>query len=219
MIHEDFPAFHAAWLLAHAKSSSNQIPADAVVMSVFDDLAAYPLAAIEAALRYHARNSRFAPTVHDVVAVLEIGQRRPSADEAWAQAPRSEADTVCWTEEAASAYALISHWVEAGRWYEAGRGFKAAYERLCQQAVLHGKPLKWQVAIGYDKTAVAPVLAQAVALGRISQNYADTLLPSPTDGGVLVGLLTGTVAGLPSDNQVLKAKWGRLKQALLGRTA
>ncbi|MBT9100035.1 hypothetical protein KFZ76_20240 [Methylovulum psychrotolerans] len=211
---QEFGAFHELWLLAHAKSSSNQVPADAVVMAVFDDLAGYPLAAVEAALRHHARVSRFAPTVHDVVAVLAFAHPRVSADEAWALMPRSEEETVCWTEEMAAAFAVCAPLLELGDRYNAGRAFKAAYVRECEQAELAHKPVRWQVTLGYDKAQVEPVLQAAVALGRISAARAAALLPGPMDGGVLGGLLTGKVAVAEVADPQLRERW-RAISALL----
>lgn len=215
MIREDFAPFHALWLLAHAKSSSNQIPADAVIMSVFDDLAPYPLAAVEAALRHHARASRFAPTVHDVVALLEAANQRLSADEAWALMPRSEAETICWTQEMAAAYSVAQPLLAIGEAYNAGLAFKAAYIRQCKEAEIQQKPVVWRVSLGTDKSLARSALRQAVALGRISQAVADRLLPGAMDGGVIAGLLTGGAAANQEALADLPQRWRQIRQSLV----
>ena len=96
--------------------------------------------------------------------------------------------------------------------------FKSAYERLCNEAVLMNKPVKWSVSIGTDKSAVEVVLKRAVELGRISQESANKLLPGPADGGLIAGLLTGKVSELPANDKALKERWGEIKKAIAGGT-
>lgn len=214
MIPNEYSEFYEIWIDAHAKSSSNQIPADRVVMSVFDDLMNYSLDSVRAALRHHARQSRFAPTPHDVVSLLDSGNRRMSADEAWAVMPKDEFETVVWTHEMAEAYGIASGILVEGDKIAARMAFKSAYDRLCSEAVMMQRPVIWSVCVGFDKSRIEPALQKAVAAGRISQDRANKFLPAPVDAGPIAGLLTGKVTELPNNDANLKARWGELKQAM-----
>jgi hypothetical protein len=215
MNQHDFSKFHALWLNAHAMSSSNQQPIDNTIMAVFDVLVEYPLHAIEFAIKHHAKQSRFAPTPHDIVAVLTVREKRLSADEAWAEIPKDENKTVVWTEEMAQAYGLASTlWAEGDK-IAARMAFKAAYERLCNEAVILKKPCVWRVSIGYDREGVKPVLLAAVQKGRITAEEMAKRLPPSMDGGLIGKLITGKVSDLPENEKNLKARWQGLKQALV----
>jgi hypothetical protein len=214
MTPNDYPEFHEAWIDSHAKSSSNQIPSDRIVMSVFDDLMDYQLSSVKSALRHHARQSRFAPTPHDVVALLESGNKRLSADEAWSMMPNDEFETIVWTREMSEAYSIASGILAEGDKIAARMAFKSAYDRLCSEAVMMQRPVVWSVCVGFDKSRIEPALQKAVAAGRISQDRANKFLPAPMDAGPIAGLLTGKVTELPNNDANLKAKWGELKQAM-----
>ncbi|MDP1774238.1 MAG: hypothetical protein Q8L15_18375 [Methylobacter sp.] len=214
MTPEDYPEFHEAWIDSHAKSSSNQTPSDRVVSSVFDDLVDYPLSAVKLALGYHARQSRFAPTPHDVVVLLESGNKRLSADEAWAMMPKDEFDTVVWTQEMAEAYNIAYELIVDGDKIAARMAFKGAYERLCAEAVMMQRPVKWTPCIGYDKTKIETALQKSVLAGRITQERANKYLPAPVESGLIAGLISGKVTELPANNENLRARWGELGQAL-----
>jgi hypothetical protein len=210
----DYTEFHIAWLDAHAKSSSNQIPSDRVVMSVFEDLGDYELDAVKAALRHHSKHSRFAPTPHDIVSLLDSGNRRLSADEAWAMMPRDESETLVWTEEMAAAYDIAYGLIMEGDRIAARMAFKAAYERFCEEAGRVARPVRWKVSIGYDKAKIEPVLQKAVQMNLITHHQAAAYLPEPMDGGPIAGLLTGKISELPNNAKHLKERWAGLKQAI-----
>lgn len=212
----DFQDFHQAWNHAHALSSSNQSPRDAVVMTVFDTLIEFPLAEVLSALQVHAQQSRFAPTPADMIEIIRnktfgypIG-----ADEAWAMVPADESETVVWTEEMAQAYRIVFELIVQGDGIAARYAFRGAYERLCTDAVIRQTPVVWTISIGYDKAKIEPALLRAHQAGRITQEQVTAHLPAPMDGGPIGGLLTGKIADLPDNAKHLSNRWAELKSAL-----
>jgi hypothetical protein len=178
----DFAAFHPAWINAHAKSSSNQVPADAVIMSVFDDLAEYQFSSVEAALRVHARQSRFAPTVFDVIEIISdhTGAKHIGAEEAWAIALESfdENSTVVWTKEILEARNAASGVYNDGDKVAARMAFKDAYTRIIKTAP---EP-KWTITEGFDLARRADAVKNAVRLKRLPPLKPDSrfLIEAPT---------------------------------------
>lgn len=179
-----------------------------------DSLKHYPLDIILAALTRHVQTARFAPAPADIINLLEAHNNRLSADEAWATRPKSEEDTVVWTQEAAEAYAIAYEIICEGDKIAARMAFKGAYERLCSESALLQRPVKWSVSIGYDKAKIESVLMQAMAAGRLTQDRVNKYLPAPTDAGLIAGLISGKVTDLPTNDENLKRRWGELGTAL-----
>lgn len=216
MTRHDFHDFHQAWNHAHALSSSNQPPRDAVVMTVFDTLIEFPLAEVLSALQAHAQQSRFAPTPADMIEIIRnktfgypIGP-----DEAWAMVPADESETVVWTGEMAEAYRIAWEVIVRGDEIAARLAFRGAYERLCADASVRRTPVVWTISIGYDRAKIEPALLRAHQAGRITREQVNAHLPAPMDGGPIGGLLTGKVTDLPDNARHLANRWSELKRAL-----
>ncbi len=196
-------------------SSVYRQEADKSTMRVFWQLLeAYPIEAVEKAFINHLRSNKFFPTPSEIIASLDVKYKHLGSDEAWAMMPRSEFESVVWTEEMAAAYAVAFDLITEGDRIAARMAFKNAYERLCNEASLMQKPVVWTVCKGYDKSLIEPVLQKAVLAGRITQQIADKYLPAPKDAGVIAGLLTGKVTEMPNNAQHLKSKWRELSQAM-----
>jgi hypothetical protein len=119
------------------------------------DLGGYPEASVMKALSRCRREVRGALTVADVVSRLDDG--RPGPEEAWSMLPRTEAQTVVWTDEMA---------------------FKEAYQRLVSEARDAGKPVNWSASLGHDKLGREAALLDAVRMGRLELERARDYAPS-----------------------------------------
>jgi len=163
----DYPKFYEAWLTAHAMSSSNQVPADNVVMAVFDVLAEYPLEHVGGALRVHARRSRFAPTPADIEEIIgeRTGRKHIGPDEAWmlALASMDEAATVVLTREIAEARGAVWETYVSGDKTGARMAFRDAYTRIVATAP---DPI-WFISEGHDAGRRLEAIEKAVRLGRL----------------------------------------------------
>lgn len=151
-----------------------------------NDLANYPEQATINALARCRREVRGFLTIADVVSRLDDG--RPGVEEAWAQMPFDESQSVVWTEEMAQAFGIARGLLEEGEKVAARMAFKEAYIRLIGQARDAGRPVSWTPSLGYDKNGREPVLSEAVALGRLSYEHAEDLcpgLPRPSEQALL----------------------------------
>ncbi|MGR9087308.1 MAG: hypothetical protein ACU841_09575 [Gammaproteobacteria bacterium] len=156
-------------------------------------LQTYPLSAVEQAFRHHMRISRFFPTPAELISGLDDNNARLSADEAWALMPADESETVVWTDEMAEAHAVAFDLLAEGDTIGARMAFRAAYERLCREAIRQNRPVCWFVSLGHDKRKVAQALDRAVELGRIGRDEANRFLPAPMEGRTVGRFLTGKV--------------------------
>jgi len=211
---QDFNKFSDAWADAHEAMAAGKILSPRTMVSIFDDFEDCSIESVLVALKHHRKTAKFAPTANDIIELLEAGNKRLTADEAWAMMPNDEFETVVWTREMSEAYGIAYDLIVGGDKIAARMAFKGAYERLCAEAVLVQRPVSWVVCIGFDKSRIEPALQKAVAAGRISQDRANKFLPAPMDAGPIAGLLMGKVSELPNNDANLKAKWGELKQAM-----
>jgi hypothetical protein len=140
-------------------------------------LVPFSLDDVEAALADHLRSNRFAPTPADIITALSSRDGRPTADEAWAMMPRSEQESVCWTDEMARAFGVASPLLEAGDQVAARRAFIDRYEFEVSAARRAGTPVKAWMSWGFDSTGRAPALAKAVELGLMKPAIAQKFLP------------------------------------------
>lgn len=97
-----------------------------------------------------------------------------SADEAWALCPRSEDDTVVWTDQIAVSYAAASPLLDEGDQVAARMAFKGAYERALADA--NGEPPKWWASLGHKTDGRASPVTDAVRLGRLTAERAEQLV-------------------------------------------
>ena len=139
------------------------------------DLAEYPEPAVLAALAKCRRETRSKLTLADVIARIEDG--RPGPEEAWAMIPRSESETVVWTNEMVQAWAAASPLLAISDDVSARMAFKETYQRLIVEARRDKKPVVWNVSLGFDKDGREPVIRKAMEQGRIGAAQAKALLP------------------------------------------
>ncbi len=211
---EDYSKFAEAWANAHEVMPAGKVLSQGAMMACIEALEHYPLDVLLLAIKKHMQTARFAPAPKDIIDLLGVGMARVGADEAWAICDKAETETIVWTEEMIQARGIAADFIHDGDKIAARMAFKSAYERLCNEAVLLNKPVKWSVSIGTDKQATAEALRKAVEQGRITQERANNLLPGPMDGGLIAGLITGKVSELPDNNDNLKKRWKGLSLAL-----
>jgi len=142
------------------------------------DLARYPEPWVFGALERCRREVSGRLTLAAVIERMDDG--RPGIEEAWSMMPRDESTTVVWTREMAVAFGAAAPLVTAGDLVAARMAFKERYQRELSTARNAGELPRWEVSPGHDKNGRVGVIEQAVALGRISQERAEYLLPEPS---------------------------------------
>lgn len=139
------------------------------------DLEGFPEVAVMKALARCRREVKGVLTIQDVVSRVDDG--RPGVEEAWAQMPFDESQSVVWTDEMAQAFGVARGLLDSGEKVAARMAFKEAYIRLIGQARDEGRAVKWSPSLGYDKSGQEAVLADAVAKGRLDYDHAQELCP------------------------------------------
>lgn len=147
-------------------------------------LGQFSISQVRAAYTSHLVRSKYMPTPAEIIAAIHDStpaMQRPGADEAWAMMPRDESDSVVWTTEMASAWAVASNLVnpltvERPDWVAARMAFKDAYNRAVDNARAVGAPVRWEVCRGTRTDNLEDVLTEAMRLKRISQEDAAPFL-------------------------------------------
>ncbi len=153
------------------------------------DLSRYPEQQVLAALSRCRRELRGRLTIADVVSRLDDG--RPGVEEAWAMIPRSEADTVVWTDEMAVAMDVVHPLLDAGDAIGARMAFKERYQGLLQKARDASSPVRWSVSLGHDKSGREGPIRNAIDAGRLSADELPRLLPNHSVHPTMAKLLPG----------------------------
>lgn len=133
------------------------------------ELQQYPTHRVLHALHRCMRELRGRLTLADV---LDRLYDYPTPDEAWASCPRSEAETVVWTQEAAQAFGVASTLAAVGDTVAARRAFIDAYTNLVREARNRRQGPKYSVSMGYDKNGRREVISRAIAEGKLPRSIA-----------------------------------------------
>lgn len=149
----------------------------------------YPFAAIERGFAVHGRVSRFSPKPADIIDFINQHDGRLSADEAWAEVVKAadEHASMLWTDEMREAWFQCKPVFDSGDEIGARMAFRQHYSRLLDAARLQGRPVKYEVSLGFDSDSRQQVIEKAVAVGAISADKQAKLLPSPTEGVLQIG--------------------------------
>lgn len=139
-----------------------------------EDLARFPLSQVLGSLTRCRRELRGKLTIADVISRIDDG--RPGAEEAWAMIPKSEGDSVVWTDEMAHAYGVALPLMNSDD-VAARMAFREAYGKAVSEARNAGRPTKWTPSLGHDTYGREAVLRRAVDLGRITAKHAAALVP------------------------------------------
>lgn len=140
-----------------------------------EDLARFNECQVLGALTRCRRELKGRLTLADVIARLDDG--RPGVEEAWAMIPKSERDTVVWTDEMARAMGVAHSLLSNGDSIGARMAFKEAYQRELTQARDNGIPVNWVPSLGYDQHGREGPIRDAVERGRIAPDRAVMFLP------------------------------------------
>lgn len=131
-------------------------------------------------------DGKFAPRPAHIIAHLDAmnPDGRIGAEEAWAMFPHDEETSAVITDEMAEAMQSARPLLNDGDKVGARMAFKEAYTRITTQNKFNGVSPKWFASLGHDKQGREQALKQAVEKGRISQDHATSLLPSPIHNNI-----------------------------------
>jgi len=213
----------ASAIIATAEAMGQEMnPGTAAIMA--EDLCAYPVSDIRAALKACRFEVKGKLTMADILQRVQAADGRPGKDEAWAIAmtTNDEFETVVLTDEIQLALAAAKPVLDAGDKVGARMAFISAYERLVAQAREDNKQVNWHVSVGFDANRRAQAITKAVQMQRIPQDHVQKYLadlsvaPVTEDGRAVVALLTGEVSR-PSPK--LRAKLEAVKSSMLDMRA
>lgn len=143
-------------------------------------LECYELADIKTAIHMHLRDGesgKFFPMPAHLIAHLQSHDGRPSADEAWAEVPKSEAEMAYWTAETSAAFWPVLPLLEVGDVTAARMAFRAGYDRLVNEARQRNIPVSRCLSEGTDKNQTWKTMQSAVSNYKISLERAQELFP------------------------------------------
>jgi hypothetical protein len=174
MTSADCKEFYQLWLLSCENSAGSKSPCDSAIEMAYNDLIEYDMGLVAAALTYHRKTNEFPPTVANIVRIItdtsRIKSLHLSADEAWAECPVDERHSAVWTAQIGQAY-YISEEVQ-GDLQAKRMAFKAAYDRIVNEAVRRGIRPQWVLSAGTDEVLKQEALQRAIDFGRITPSYA-----------------------------------------------
>lgn len=190
----------ASAICATAEAMGQEMnPGTAAMMA--EDLCAYPVPAVKAALKACRFEVKGKLAMADILQRVQASDGRPGKDEAWAIAVQAddEFETVVMTDEIHLALTAARPVLDSGNKIGARMVFLDAYERFVRQAREAAKPVNWHVSMGYDTARRSIAIEQAVQMQRIPHEQGQKYLadlsiePITEDGRALAGLITGAV--------------------------
>ncbi len=190
----------ASAICATAEAMGQEMnPGTAAMMA--EDLCAYPVPAVKAALKACRFEVKGKLAMADILQRVQASDGRPGKDEAWAIAmtTNDEFETVVLTDEIQLALAAAKPVLDAGDKIGARMAFISAYERFVGQARQDTKQVTWHVSVGFDAGRRIQAVTKAVELKRIPREHGQKYLadlsiePITEDGRALAGLITGAV--------------------------
>jgi hypothetical protein len=190
----------AAAIIATAEAMGQEMsPGTAAIMA--EDLCAYPVADIRAALKACRFEVKSKLTMADILQRVQAADGRPGKDEAWSLALSSsdESETVVMTAEIQQAITAAGPVLKLGDKVGARMAFMSAYERLVAAARAQALPAAWSISLGFDPVRRVTAIESALRMQLITQQagtqyLADLrLAPITTDGQAIAGLITGNV--------------------------
>ena len=96
--------------------------------------------------------------------------------------PRSEYDSVVWTDEMAGAYGIAAALLEHGDQVAARKAFLDRYEALVAKARAAGTPMRVSPSFGFDVGGREAAVQKAVDAGLLPVDRAQKFLPAPING-------------------------------------
>lgn len=157
------------------------MPEAAIARAWIAALAPYPLEVVHSAMQtYCDENGEFAPVPAGIALRCKLMDGRPGPEEAWATALTSqdESNTIVWTSECATAFALCQPVLARGDEVGARMAFKEAYIRLVALARAQRRSADWSASLGWSDRGSHE--RRANALGEAERR--GVLLPAPIAG-------------------------------------
>lgn len=142
---------------------------------------------------------------------------RLGADEAWALIPHDEASSAVITDEMAEALGIARPLLNEGDKIAARMAFKQAYESIIQKNKMLGVKPKWFASLGHDPNGRELAMNYAVEKGRLTQEHAQSLLPSPKNTILdeIAGLLVNKAEEMTEDRiQKQKERLAELRKKM-----
>jgi hypothetical protein len=140
------------------------------------DLADFNHAAVLAALARCRMELQRPLKMADILERLDDGH--PDVEDAWTMMPRTERESVVWTDEMAQAWGVAVPLLDAGDEAGARNAFRDAYGKALLQARIQRKPARWTPSLGNDVASRESVLLDAVRKRRLTAAHVAQLLPS-----------------------------------------
>jgi hypothetical protein len=113
--------------------------------------------------------------IRDIIQRIKIEDGRPGPEEAWSMVPKSDNETVVWSEEMSSAWGIARSLLPDK--VAARMAFIESYRSHVHMARKEHRKVKWSPSIGEDPNQRDRVIAQAVIKGRLSAKFAKKICP------------------------------------------
>lgn len=140
------------------------------------ELSAYPVEAVQLALKRLAREHQGRLTLAAIVSRIDDG--RPTADAAWSTMPRDDHQTAVLTDEQMAAWSVAAPMLADGDKIGARLAYCKEYVRQCEIARAEGKPVRWHASLGYDAAGRESVILEAVQQGKLTMAEGQKMLPT-----------------------------------------
>lgn len=138
------------------------------------ELDSYPPEQVAKALQRCKREISGRLTLAAVLSRIDDGH--VGAEEAWALCPRSEAETVVWTDQICEAFEAARGLLAAGDEVAARMAFRESYVAALRTAREAREQAKWWPSMGHDKAGAVAPLQRAQSLGRLESSHVTKLL-------------------------------------------
>jgi hypothetical protein len=162
-------------LAATAELSGRQLSESAVKVFA-DDLSRFNERDVLTAISRCRIELRAFPTIADIIARIPDGH--PGVEEAWALVPKSESDSVVWTDEMSQAFhaarSLLASDPVAAR-----MTFKEVYTKRLLEARAVGSKPRWRTSFGSDRPHRESVIRDAVEKKLLPESYLEDLPALP----------------------------------------
>jgi hypothetical protein len=172
-------------------------------------LSGFPRGSVMKSAENYMRTNRFKPQMADIVqgCMAQVPNAWLSADEAWALMPKSEAESCMMTDETSKAMAVAQPLLNVGDKVAARMAFRAAYDRLVDQARMDGRQPRFFPSFGDDIHGRAAMLGNAVKAGQLRLESALDLAPEcQTEIVQLAGAQNHPLLAAPDDKAKAKVK-------------
>jgi hypothetical protein len=222
MIDEDKKEFAA---LLKSSMAIYQQEASADVLRIWwAALQRFDISQVREAFSRHIQNIKsgtFAPRPADILSQLEMmnPDGRIGVEEAWAMFPHDEASSAVITDEMAEAMQSARPLMLEGDTIAARMAFKEAYTRITTRNKFNGVAPRWFPSLGHSKEGREIAIKQAVELGRLTSDFAQSLLPAPmpnvvTNAIANLQLLTSKDELTPEEKEVNRERMKKVRESL-----